>query len=180
MDIYNYIERMSDYIELKNWNGLESHFKTIAQSLAGEEIASDISEVNLSNYQKQLCADLTLAIEKARNLNAKAIYFEYDLDNDWQSHFFVCQNYNLPTEGDDEWACDWLDEFESTDSPSFGDLYIPGFDSTEIAKGASLYLIARTVAAFGRCCEKYVTESFAICLAFHDQDPVMRIYEPLT
>ena len=78
----------------------------------------------------------------------------------------------------DEWACDWLDEVKGSDLISFGDLYIPGFDEPEIARGANIYLIARTVAAFGRCAEKYNDEKFAICLAFHDQDPIMRLYEP--
>jgi hypothetical protein len=178
MDIYDYIEQMIPHINAKDWDALESHFKSIAEFLAGKEYTSKIAEVNLSNYQNSLCTELSLAIEKARNLSAKAIYFEYDLDNDWQSNFFICQDYNPQMSGDEDWACDWLDEVKGSDFSLFGDLYIPGFDSTEAFRGANLYLIARTVAAFGRSCEKYQSEKFAICLAFHDQDPVMRIYEP--
>jgi hypothetical protein len=110
-------------------------------------------------------------------LQAKAIYFEYDLDNDWQGCFFICQNYNLQSSGDDEWACDWVDELEGDDLETFGNLYVPGFDSTEKAKGVNLYLIVRTVSAFGRCCEIHQNNNFAVCIAFHDHDPVMRIYE---
>ena len=178
MDIYDYIEQMNPHINAKDWNALESHFKKVAESLAGKQYASKIAEVDLSSYQNSLCAELSLAVEKARHSLAKAVYFEYDLDNEWQSNFFVCQDYNLQLSGDDEWACDWIDEVKGSDLTSFGDLYIVGFDSTEAARGANVYLIARTVAAFGRCCEKYQAEKFAICLAFHDQDPIMRIYEP--
>lgn len=178
MDTYDYIAQMSLYIEERNWAGLESNFRQIAESISEKEYAAKIAEVDLSNYQKALCAQLSLIIKKARNLDAKAVYFEYDLDNDWQSHFFVCQEYNPPAIGDDEWACDWVDELKGEDLRSFGDLYLPGFDSTESQKGANLYLIARTISTFGRCCEKFQDNNFAICMAFHDQDPVMRIYEP--
>ena len=177
MDIYDYIEQLTPYINSGYWDALESHFKSIAENLAGKQYASKIAEADLSSYQASLCAGLSLAIEKARDLDAKAIYFEYDLDNKWQSNFFLCQDYNSQISGDDEWACDWLDEVNGPDLPLFGGLYVEGFDSTEHAKGANVYLVARTVAAFGRCCEEYQDEKFAICLAFHDQDPIMRIYE---
>ena len=179
MNIYNYIEQMSSYINAKDWQGLESNFKKNAEFLAGKEHASEIAEVDLSSYQNSLCAKLSIAVEKARNSNAKAIYFEYDLDNDWQSYFFVCQNYNQQTIQNDDWACDWIDELKGNDFSLFGDLYVTGFDSTEVAKGVNLYLIARTIATFGRCCEMHQDNNFAICIAFHDQDPIMRIYEPI-
>jgi hypothetical protein len=179
MEMYYYIEQMYSYIEARDWLGLESNFERIAESLAGKECASKISEVNLSSYQKSLCAQLSFAVDKAQNSDAKAIYFEYDLDNDWQSYFFICQDYKRQAIGDDEWACDWVDELKGIDLNSFGDLYVSGFDSTEAAKGANLYLIARTVATFGHCCENFKDNSFAICIAFHDQDPVMRIFEPV-
>jgi hypothetical protein len=60
----------------------------------------------------------------------------------------------------------------------FGGLYMAGFDRPETAKGINLYLIARTVAVFGRCSERFKDINFAVCIAYHDQDPIMRIYEP--
>lgn len=162
MNIYDYIEQMTSHINAKEWDSLESHFKSVAESLAGKEYISKIAEVNLSSYQNSLCKELSFAVKKARNLSAKAVYFEYDLDNEWQSYFFVCQDYNPQTLGDDGWACDYLDKVEGSSLPPLGDLYISDFDSTETAKGANLYLIARTIVAFGRCCEKYQDEKFAI------------------
>ena len=39
------------------------------------------------------------------------------------------------------------------------------------------YLVARTVAAFGRICDEEVPAHLAACIGYHDQNPVMRIQE---
>lgn len=179
MNMFNYIEQMTSYIKGKNWDELESYFKEVAESLANKAIADKISSADLSNYQNSICEKLSLAVEKAQILQAKAVYFEYDLDNDWQSHFFICEDYYPPAMANDEWACDWIDELKGEELIAFGDLYVPGFDEPESAKGINLYLIARTISAFGRCSEHSTNHNLAICIAFHDQDPIMRIYEPI-
>ena len=120
MDIHDYIEQMSPYLDAKDWGGLESRYEEVARSLAGGAQASKISRVNLSAYEESLCRGLSLAIERARKLSAKAVYFEYDLDNNWAGNFFICRDYNAREAGDEEWACKWVTEVRGVESPALG------------------------------------------------------------
>lgn len=175
MDIYEHIEAMNAFIMSRKWDELENEFRHVAENLAGLGKAQAIAEVNLSRYQELIGIGLDKAVIKARQNGAKAIYFEYDLDNGWSSNFFICPTYNPASEGDEDWACDWSGEVRGPSNDALAQLYIPGFDKPQEAKGSTLYLVARTIAAFGRCATKYDAENFAICIGFHDQTPVMRI-----
>jgi hypothetical protein len=178
MNIYKLIEKMIPFIRARDWEGLESAYNQIACRLAGEMQAVRISAVALADYQKTLSKKLKLAVKKAKALKAKAIYFEYDLDNDWESEFFICPDYYSQRAGDDDWICDWMEDFSGPNLPAFCAIYQKhGFDKDDTATGSTCYLVARTVAIFGRCLEEIKTDGVAVCIAFHDQDPVMRIRE---
>ena len=41
------------------------------------------------------------------------------LDNEWNSQFYVCDDYILLEEEDEDWACDWTDDIEG---PCLGEL----------------------------------------------------------
>jgi hypothetical protein len=185
MDIYQHIDLMLPYINRRDWTSLEAEYKQLATRLAGPEVANAISSVEIVEYETALRNAMASAYEKieqssaAKAIAAKAIYFEYDLDNFWQSNFFICQDYNSLVAADEDWACDWIEEVKGPEFQAFAELYdsTHGFDTTDLDKGTTLYLVARTVAAFGRCAEHFLIKPYALCLAFHDQDPIMRIKE---
>jgi len=185
-DIYDYLKKIEQIILHNDWPGLEAFATELAISLAGEKIANEIAKINFDSYQDQLHEALQQAISIAKKQKAFAVYFEYDFDNDWQSHFFICQDYvareQAEQEGDD-WACDY-DIKNVVNGPDFSllsGLYKKNgfFNSTRVAVGSTILLIARTVAAFGRVCEKIACDNIAICIAFHGQDPIFRIKERL-
>jgi hypothetical protein len=181
MDIFNLIDGMNPFIGERDWDGLEIEFANVAKLLGGAELTDKIAQIDISEYQKRMCDGLSSVVPKAKTHKAKAVYFEYDLDNNWDSHFFVCENYkpikNEYKPGDDDWACDWIEDFALGRFKPFGDLYLPEFGETEVSRGVNLFLIARTVAAFGRCSDKYASETLALCMGFHDQDPIVRVNE---
>lgn len=142
------------------------------------KVAERISKLAFDKYEKRLEKSFIKAA-RAEAIQALALYFEYDLDNNWSSNFYVCDLYNSE-EDDDDWAADWYDD-EVIEGPSFAAtqaVYQSGFDDTPKALGTTLYMVARTVAAFGRCFDKHATPGPAICIAFHDQTPIMRLSEP--
>ncbi|MDQ0418687.1 hypothetical protein J2Z48_002890 [Croceifilum oryzae] len=49
-----------------------------------------------------------------------------------------------------------------------------GFDSSRKAIGNTLYLVARTVCSFANACYG-IERTIPVCIAFHDQDPILRI-----
>ncbi|MBJ7968333.1 hypothetical protein JDS84_33600, partial [Bacillus cereus] len=76
----------------------------------------------------------------ANQNSAEAIYFEYDMDNDWNSTFFICDEYTKLSEEDDDWASDWISEVEGPDLKEFAQIYNENrFDNNEKALGTTLY-----------------------------------------
>src|SRR6266852_6297183 len=52
-----------------------------------------------------------------------------------------------------------------------------GFAETPEQVGRTAFLVARTVATFGKATEGLETQGIAVCLAFHDAEPIFRIRE---
>lgn len=179
MEIYHHIDMMLPYVDKKDWASLEAEYKQCAIGLAGSNMADAISSVDISAYETTLRKKVASAYKKIEQTSAKAIYFEYDLDNSWKSNFFICQAYNHLAAANDDWACDWVEEVEGPELQAFAELYnsTHGFDTTDLDKGTTLYLVARTIAAFGRCAEQFLKKPYALCIAFHDQNPIMRVKE---
>ena len=150
MGIHRHLDDMLPFSHRRDWNELELHYQHLAVELAGSTLTSRISDVNLNSYELALQVGIGRALHKAGELSAKAVYFEYDLDNNWRSHFFICPTYSPLSVGDDDWACEWLATIEGPSQPDLGQLYSSKFDRPDSVLGSTLYLVARTVAAFGR------------------------------
>lgn len=177
--IYDYLMQMAEIAKTRDSRAVERRFEELAINLAGVEQTRRIGSISLGEYEASLRAGLVESIKCAESAKAPAVYFEYDLDNDWQSHFFVCQSYNREADGDDDWACDWSTVIGGPECRSLSLIYHEnGWDGTDTAKGSSLYLIARTVAAFLRAFESMGrAPDVCVCLGYHDQDRVFRIQE---
>lgn len=178
VDIHAHLSEMKPFVASRDWNGLEHAFYALAAEMAGAEQAARIAQLPFRAYQLRLQPFLAKAHTAAVRHSAKAIYFEYDLDNDWQSAFFICERYNAESAQDDDWACDWTEDFRGPDFAEASAIYRENsFNRTPVAKGSTLYLVARTVASFGRCCEQAGLLATTTCMGFHDQDPIVRIVE---
>lgn len=177
--IFEYLAEMNSFILRQDWEGLESFFQSLARTLAGEVYSNAIASLSFFDYERNLLFYLKKALQEARRLSAQAIYFEFDLDNEWQGCFFLCSSYKPQATRDDDWASDYLGIVRGPDFPELSSLYKPGgFDKTNQAKGITLSLIARTVASFGRAAEAMGPCEIPVCAAFHDQDPIFRIFVP--
>ncbi len=179
MNIFQYLNELQVDIKSKSTKEIESKYFDICAELAGIERAEKIRQVDTNNYVDSLKMGLEKSFIHAKNTNAPAIYFEYDLDNNWDSSFFICEVYSLLEEQDDDWACDWDKEIEGPSLQMYGEIYeLDGFSGSEAAIGTTIYLVARTILSFIEAYESLGNESsIAVCIAFHDQDPIMRIKE---
>ena len=117
------------------------------------------------------------ALKAARKNDAAAIYFEYDLDNDWNANFFVCPTYNPQSFGNDDWACNYTSSIRASGIYEFGRIYkqLGGFCKNDTSTAATMYMIARTSNALMDVVERKPHDSLAICIGFHDQDPIHRL-----
>lgn len=172
------LSRFSRLIARRNFDGLESIFHDQARAWSGRGLARKIGEVDLRAYQAQLSLGLTEAEKAAREHEAKAVYFEFNMDNGWDGRFFVCGNYTPESEKNEEWTDEWAVELEGPGIPEFGGFYREyGFDRTDQAKGSTLYMIARTVASLARCVDPGSEGTAALCVAYRGQNPILRIHE---
>lgn len=179
MDIFKELEKMQRSIFDLNWDEFEEKYKKICAEFSGEPEAEEIAAIDFNSYEKKLGKGLLKAIKAAKNKGAKAIYFEYDLDNYWQSYFFICNKYNKMKAEDDEWACDYIIDIEGPEFEELSGIYLDTdhFCNTDEATGITLYLIARTVSSFGRVVEESDVGDLVVTIAFHDQEPSMRLKE---
>lgn len=173
------LEEMKAYIARTDWDGLENNARKRAEKLAGKEITAKIAAVDMSAYSEQLEDAMKDIFESAEEQDAAAVYFEYDMEHQWSSTFFVCPDYQPEDEEDDEWARESDEELDGPDCPELAEFFESEFDTSAREQGINGYLIARTVAAFGRCAETMPDGEFAVCIGYHDQDQVTRIRESL-
>lgn len=177
--IFEYLAQMNSFVMRQDWDGLESFSQSLARTLAGEDRSNAIASLSFLDYERNLSFCLNNALQEGRRIRAGAIYFEFDLENDWQGFFFLCRRYKPEAMGDDDWASDYAEVVQGPDFPEQSSIYKPGgFDKTNQAKGVTLYLIARTIASFGRAAEALGPWEIPVCAAFHDQDPIFRICAP--
>src|SRR5439155_14380269 len=109
------LERIEPDVRAGHWDRVETQGRDACARLAGAPATKQIGAVSLRRFEGQLRSGLKRAMERACELGAIAIYFEYDLDNDWEGHFFLCAEYvrqaelESADEGED-WASDWIEE----------------------------------------------------------------------
>ena len=177
MDIFDYLEEMQVELFQKSFEEIEAKYYRLCSTIAGDNIAARIRNISLDIFQTKLKSSLQEALHIANEQSVEAIYFEYDMDNDWESTFFICDGYSSLFEEDDDWASDWIEEIEGPSNKEFAQIYQEnGFDATEKARIITLFLIVRTLVAFAKAV-KNIKVDVPLCVGFHDQDPIMRITE---
>ncbi len=181
----DFLDIVQEFSKQKDWNGMESYFNQYCAALVSAEVANTIQNVNLSEYENNLMNKAKVALSLALDHNAKAIYYEYNIPG-WYSRFYICPEYNPIEMQDDDWAANFISFRDdslhfypcgSQNTFEFEDLFYE-YEGTEEQSVVEYYLIARTTALFGRVTKKIDWGNIALCIGFHDQQIVTRIYEP--
>jgi len=174
LDIFQYLDEMQEDIFSLAVGQIEVKYYDMCSMLASGMHAERIKLIPLDTYEESMRIGVREALEVVECEEAKAIYFEYNLDNEWDSQFYICEEYVPLEEEDDDWASEWTYNIEGPRSVELADMYAEnGFDTNEKAIGITLYLIARTVCSFMSVCSE-VKSNIPICIGFHDQDPIIR------
>ncbi len=181
MHLQDWIDEMCVHAEVADYSGLERKYLRLCVELAGEEMASWIRYLDFSGYQRDLLGSYRKMCRHLRRARPRAIYFEFDMPNDWLGTFFLCRDYLPAQAGNDDWACDWTARVDGPAFPKLSEVFgLDGgkMDQAPPARGKCAYLVARTLACLGRCMQEYPIEGLAICAGFHGQDPVTRLQDP--
>jgi hypothetical protein len=178
MDIYAGIDAMRDGISRQAWRKVETAAAANCREL-DPKAADAIAAIDLMPYRGQLSSALREVLEGARSHGSAAVYWEFDPDNGWDSAFFLCGDYTPEADGDDEWASDFDEEgiVRGPAEPNLAALYATSWDGTPADAARNLFLIGRTVAAFGQAAQGLWPASIPLCAGHHDQDSPFRLVE---
>ncbi len=180
--VYANLKVAREFVCQRNLENAESHFYDFCVKLAGVAIADAIRSVDFGEFRSEIKKGITeiMAGYISQRANSKrpvkAIYFEYDMDNDWDGVFFPCWKYSPIDENDDEWACYWEENFEGPAVPDFPDMGIDDwlFESDE-SVGKFSYAIVRIYIEFARAYFD-VPCPVPVCIGFHDQSEISRVF----
>ncbi|UAT29026.1 hypothetical protein [Pseudobacillus badius] len=175
--IYDYLDDIQGDIFSLDRKELEKKYFEICKHTVNKDIAQKIQQVDLNNYTASLIQKFQQILQHSAIKDLTAIYFEYDIDNNWEGTFFPCPDYISLSEEDDDWAADWIEVVDGPSLPPFSEIYdqYGGFEEDDEA-GVTIYLIVRTILAF-MASAQFVNTDVPVCIAYHDQDPIIRIKE---
>ena len=182
MDYYNYFLDLEKFIIDGDLKGAEDFAVKTCKSLGlSDKMLKMINNVNLGNYEKSIEKAIPEAIEVAKEFDAKAIYFDYDIDNDWDSYLFICSDYNSVEDDNEGWSTKWVASINTVSLYEYADIFLKEakqnfFESNEDT-AILLMLIAKTNILFARAALKYKDCGFKICIGYHDQDIATRIVD---
>jgi hypothetical protein len=105
VDVFARIEAMRPWIALRDWAGLERNFRDACRADAPDR-EPGVSAVDLRQYSAAL-TDLIERIPHLLGPKIAAVYWEFDLDNEWSSAAFLCLAYEPEGAADDDWASEF-------------------------------------------------------------------------
>jgi uncharacterized protein (TIGR02996 family) len=150
----NRLFAMNRFIRNQNYDELEAEYRRACLLNGGTTIADEIGALPFAEYQRRLGADLDAALGHLDAADARSLFLRIRPDVRWRGEFHIQAepppdtwepyeeySYNSPTL-----------QFPVPDFPVAAEIFTkyPLKGSIEPSSPA-LYLIARTVAAFGRC-----------------------------
>jgi hypothetical protein len=179
LDIVEGLEQLRVPLRSREWEALERIARDECAA-ADRGISESIAEADLTAFEALLESSLRALSIRAAEEGAAAVYWEFDPDNEWNSAFFLCASYEREEAESDDWAADFdEDAVEIGPSvPEFVAVYDPAWDGSDRAEAGNLYLIARTLTAFGRAAERAWSADLPLCAGYHDQEVVFRDFEP--
>lgn len=149
---------MWQYVRRRDYDGLEAAFRRDCCKYAGESAAEAIDALPFHRYQSALELGLRQAITASgRHTDAASIYLRIRPDLEWNGEYHVSnESVSEPFEPrkEDSYSGS-LSEIEAPLFPEAAEVRDGFSEQKPLDPGGVLhYLIARTVAAFGRCVSK--------------------------
>lgn len=161
--------RVDEFIRRRDFDGLESQYRTICRTLEGDAEAERISNIDFAPYAAAFDAGLRKIQRMAKKQNASSIVLRISPDLSRGGEFHAHSDVPLNDEPREEMS--WGNLITTVPMEKFGDR-LSGFNGMSKgtqSNGSALYSIARAVATIGRCLKQqpsplpfYVSFTYAI------------------
>ncbi len=136
-------------------------------------VADKIGSISWNSYQQEMTKQLTTVLNSKSRRSIKAVYYEYDPDNNWEGAIFACLSYNNDAYEDDDWACDWKKSIQAPNIPGYTSLGIDVSLKTEQSAWIFLYAVLVLTETYSDIVHS-LRANLPFCIGFHDQNPITR------
>lgn len=157
---------MHPFIRDGDYDGLERRYRDLCEELSGKEATERVDKLDFDTWQAQIEASLPKVLSIAHKRASDTVFLRIRPDLDWSGAFGIHDKYS-PSELSPK-PIDPSKPFEEYSySPPNAYLAAPSFASAaEVFKespiptvtgtsGPAVYLLARSVSAFGRCLAEF-------------------------
>jgi hypothetical protein len=148
---------MNRFVRAQDYAALEAEYRQLCLKLAGEQVTKQIDELPFDRYEQKLHKSLKQAIARLASEQGRSLFFRLTPHIKWEGKFHVRAEAPNITEPREEFSYERpLAAISGPSLSAAAAVYArqPLFSGTQ-PSGAALYLIARTVAAFGRCLSEF-------------------------
>jgi hypothetical protein len=168
---------MDRFARIGDYDGLEGEYRSLCQRMAGEEVATEIDGLPFDQYEDTLRAGLQEAAASLTRNGGRCIFFRLGLHWGWSGSFDVQANDAAIDEPVGEGSYEMpIAQFPTApfEEAARIDARQPLYSGTR-PSGAPLFLLARTVAAFGRCVKD---SSLPVPVYFSCFQAAFRMWDP--
>lgn len=186
--LYETLDSIQDAIRNKQLKELREKVRQDCVAHGLRSIADELDSVDWSDFKREVSGIIDKIVE-TNDPKIKALYYEYDPDNEWSGYVFACLDYNKPDyekdfdnedsedwddlDDSDDWACDWEDSYE-VNVPEYPKLALDFSLEDMDALPPFLYAIVVLTDVMVEIVASRRT-SIPICLGFHDQETITRL-----
>jgi uncharacterized protein (TIGR02996 family) len=148
---------MERFLRTQDYAGLEAEYRRLCEKLAGEQVARAIDELLFNRYEKSLQLGFRKAVSSFAPKHGRCIFLRLRPDIEWEGKFHVQARDPGLDEPREEFSYEGpVTEYPAGRFPEAARFYAehPLYSGTK-PSGPALYVLAKTVAAFGRCLSAY-------------------------
>lgn len=163
------------WIQRRDWAALDAHFRRFAARTCGPRLADAIAAVDVDVYCYALADALRRAVAAAAGHRPAVIAYLHRPHEEWTGAFCVYEQSSAAVDVD-RWrmgAC-----VAEVPGPPCADLARIFVEEGGALNAVALSLVARTVAALGRCLDAVPCAGIGVCMAFEGDGGLLWLREP--
>ena len=156
---------MATFARNRDWDGLEARYRQICKDYADDETIKQAAELSFTDWRDTMREGLQLAVETTSQRSSDTIFLRLRTDDDWSGQFDIHDRYGPsgithepvdPDEPFEEFSHQGPEAFiKIADFKEAGDMFRANWRGDSPGPiGIPMFLVARTVAEFGRCLDQ--------------------------
>ena len=167
---------MPFWIQRRDWTALDTHFRRFAARTCGPRVADAIAAVDLDDYRDALADALRSAVAAAAAAHRPAVMaYLHRPHEEWTGAFCVYE-HSSATADVDHWRMGAY--VAEVPGPPCADLARIFLQEGDALNTVALALVARTVAALGRCLDEVPVSGIGVCMAVEGDGGLLWLREP--